>query len=335
LLKYRKKELIHQEKKRIFERTKTSKEIREKQGYEFNSVEKSNPSNLPLNSLEVLKTNSEIENSDDHSKSIEMERLSNFDEFQKYCNSWGNSINGIKKKMKYINSLDLDMRDILKEDMKEIEDLGMNINNSYQRILDTNRTPTKGDNQNLVNYCGILRRISASVYLGIEEFYEGSRPYSKLKETISNVNSSLFTKFDIYNVPDSIEQNNNFFENNSDVNYNKSSSQEKDIFDNPSSEYNSEDHKRKLKALDTIVEESVEFDSKRQSKISARYKQDVISEYNMASQNNLSNVEKKLGFDDFQSFNENVSVGGSHASGVFHEGKSQTFNFSSDIDIKK
>ena len=55
----------------------------------------------------------------------------------------------------------------------------------------------------------------------------------------------------------------------------------------------------------------------------------------MPSQNNLSTTEKKLMFDDFQSFNENTSMGGSQASGIFQESKSQTFNFSYDADGKK
>jgi hypothetical protein len=79
----------------------------------------------------------------------------------------------------------------------------------------------------------------------------------------------------------------------------------------------------------------MEFDSRRQSKISFRQKPEAFGEYQMGSQNNLSEKEKKLGFDDFQSYNENMSMGGSNASGIYQDSKSHQFNFSSENDMRK
>lgn len=330
-LKTRKQNIKKQQKEEIFKNSKTIKEIREKPKYEINSFERNHSGTGPVFSLENQKTNSEIEISDDPSKSIEMERLTNFDEFQRHCKSWGLKVYEIQKKMKHLTGLDHEMPELLKGDVGEIMVLGMDINRTYQDIFEKNYGKLDGNFHAMSHQCGILRRVSTNVYLGFEEFYENKKPYDQLKELILAIDTKKFTKFDL-NFKSGGGKTSDLEGENLRPSNKEGSKGEKEFgtWDSYGDEAN-----RKMAHLDTIKEESMEFDSKRQSKISFKQKQEAQVEYQTGSLNNMSNNEKKLGFDDFQSYNENTSMVGSYASGINQDSKSHPFNFSSEPDIKK
>lgn len=312
-LGFSKREMLKQEKERIFQSAHGSHEIRERRGFEFNSVSKTGNGN----SLEIQRTVSELELSDEHAKSFEMERLSNVDEFRVLCKEWGSAVNVIQVRLKFVDVLEDVMKEVIEQDIANILRLGMQIDDSLKKIESASTEPVSADMRAVIAHYTRLRNLSHGVCRELEELYEGNLRYDQVKRSILDVDTNMFIKMNAGGRPGSRREE----------------AFGQGAHKGDAEQANSDEMRRKILHLDTIVEESVEFDSKRQSKISTKLRTDAISEYNMASHNNLSTAERKLGFDDFQSFNENVSVGGSYTSGVFADGKSLPFN--SDIEIRR